>query len=581
MSDAPRSTQALARHQQQVEELCAAAIRALAGEADLHFRGRRLHRGRRALPIYAPHLHPDLERDDFASFRGAADGLALRLAHSDAALHARLAPADPVERSLFDLLEQYRVESRVDEAMPGVRRNLRHRHEAWSLGFHHAGLTETARGLLVYTIAQTCRARVTGDPVVEETEDLLEATRFGLGPALGTALAGLRRERADQAAYAIHALAIAGHVAALLKAGGETAALDDNEDATEADLDAARSVFGLILEHDGEANERFALAVSGASRVLDAAGGDYRVFTTAYDHELAAGELARPAALDEYRARLDRLIAGQGVNVARLARDLRALLAAPVVDGWDDGQEEGRIDGRRLARLVASPTERRLFRSERIEPHADCALAFLVDCSGSMKAHIETLTVMLDVFARALEQAGVASEILGFTTGAWNGGRARRDWLHAGRPAHPGRLNEASHLVFKPFDRSWRRARPGIAALLKGDLFREGIDGEAVDWAARRLGAREEARRILVVVSDGSPMDSATALANDPYYLDQHLRDVVQRHERSGVIEVLGIGVGLDLSPYYERSLVLDLAGAIGNAMFREAMEMLAGRHRR
>jgi cobaltochelatase CobT len=189
--------------------------------------------------------------------------------------------------------------------------------------------------------------------------------------------------------------------------------------------------------------------------------------------------------------------------------------------------------------------------------------------------------VLLDVFARALEQAGAASEVLGFTTEAWNGGRAQRDWIRAGRPAAPGRLNERSHIVFKPFDVAWRRARTGMAALLKADLFREGIDGEAVDWACARLLDRPETRRVLIVVSDGSPMDSATALANDPHYLDQHLREVVQAHQEQRRIEICGVGVGLDLSPYYRRSLVLDVAGGIGHAMFREVLEMLAGRHRR
>ncbi|MEP7057446.1 MAG: cobalt chelatase [Caldimonas sp.] len=572
-------TQARARHQQQVEELCAAAIRALAGETDLHFRGRRLHRGRSALPLFAPHLHPALDSDDFMSFRGAADGLALRLALSDAELHKRLAPADAVERLLFDLLEQFRVEAHAPPAMPGVAHNLRHRHEAWSLESHHAGLTDTARGLLIYTVAQICRARVTGEPVIEETEDLLEATRAALAPLLGHALAGLRRDRDDQAAYARHALEVAQRIAAMLEDAG--AAAGEPNEPRDSDLAAARSVFGLIIEYEGSANERFAIAVSGASRVLDSAGGGYRIYTTAYDREVAATELARKDALDDYRERLDRLVAAQGVNDARLARELRALLAEPAVDGWDGGQEEGLIDGRRLSQLVASPTERRLFRSERIEPVADCALTFLVDCSGSMKEQIDVVAVLLDVFARALEQAGVASEILGFTTGAWNGGRAQRDWVRAGRPADPGRLNEASHIVFKSADVPWRRSRTSIAALLKSDLFREGIDGEAVDWACARLGARSEARKLLLVVSDGSPMDSATSLANDPHYLDHHLRQVVQRHEQTGAIEVYGIGVGLDLSPYYSRSLVLDLAGSIGNAMFREVVELIAGRHRR
>jgi len=571
MSEAQRRT----RHAQRVDELCAAMIRAFSGEADLHFRGRRLHRGRRPLPWFAPHLHPSPGTDDFASFRGAADGLALRLTASDAALHDSLRPEEPVERMVFEMLEQFRAESLVPEGMPGMRRNLRHRHEQWSLSFHHSGLTDTARGLLLYAVAQICRARVSGQQVVEETEDMLEATRFALSPLIGHALAGLRRDRADQAAYAVHARAIARTVAAMLHSAGDEADVDPREG--DAD-DDRRSVFSLVAEMDQEIVERFTAAVSGRSTLLDDAGGAYRVFTAAYDREHEAASLVRRALLAEYREKLDRRVAGQGVNVARLARELRALLAEPARDGWDGGQEEGHIDGRRLAQLVASPAERRLFRTERLEPVADCVVSFLIDCSGSMKEHAESVAMLVDVLARALEQAGAASEILGFTTGAWNGGRARRDWLRAGRPAHPGRLNERCHLVFKNADTPWRRARPAIAALLKGDLFREGIDGEAVDWACGRLLARAEERKLLLVISDGSPMDSATHLANDAHYLDHHLRDVVARQAQAGRVAIAGIGVGLDLSPYYRRSHVLDLAASTGNTVFREVIALMNGR---
>jgi cobaltochelatase CobT len=284
--------------------------------------------------------------------------------------------------------------------------------------------------------------------------------------------------------------------------------------------------------------------------------------------------------LAEQRERLDRRVAAQGVNVARLARELRALLAEPARDGWDGGQEEGHIDGRRLAQLIASPTERRLFRIEREEPIADCVVSVLIDCSGSMKEHIESVAVLFDVLLRALEQAGVASELLGFTTNAWNGGRAQRDWMRAGRPPHPGRLNEACHMVFKSASTSWRRARPNIGALLKADLFREGIDGEAVEWAMRRLLARDEERKLLIVVSDGSPMDSATQLANDAHYLDHHLKDVVARHEAMGA-EIYGVGVGLDLSPYYSRSHVLNLDTSSARVLFGELIAMIARPGRR
>ncbi|MBB4224746.1 cobaltochelatase CobT-related protein [Variovorax guangxiensis] len=578
MTAGPASAmQRRARQEELVAELCAGVVRAFSGERDLHFRGRRLHRGRMALPWFAPHLHPSPDTDDFASFRGVADGLALRLTASDATLHQSLRPEEPVERMLFEMLEQFRAEAMAPEVMVGMRHNLRHRHEQWSLAFHHSGLTDTARGLLLYTVAQICRARVNGEQVVEETEDMLEATRFALAPLIGHALAGLRKDRADQAAYAVHARAIARIVAAMLHEAGD----GDSEAARDAHVDDKRSVFSLVADMDQEIVERFTTAESGRSEVLEGAGGAYRIFTDAYDREHDAATLARKEVLAGHREKLDRRIAAQGVNIARLARELRALLAEPERDGWDGAQVEGLVDGRRLAQLVASPTERRLFRTERMEPLADCIVTFLIDCSGSMKEHAEPVAMMVDVFARALEQAGVACEVLGFTTGAWNGGRPQREWVRAGRPPHPGRLNERCHIVFKAAATPWRRARPAMAALLKADLFREGIDGEALDWACMRLRQRGEARKLLMVISDGSPMDSATHLANDAHYLDHHLRDVVARQEQRGDIEIAGIGVGLDLSPCYSRSHVLDLANPSGNTIFREVIGLMAGRHRR
>ncbi|MGC3986595.1 MAG: cobalt chelatase [Pseudorhodoferax sp.] len=576
----PPTPPQLARWHEQVEELCVGAIRALSGEADLHYRGRRLHRGRQPLPLFGPHLAPALERgDDAGSFRGAADGIALRLAHSDVALHRRLCPQPPVERLLFELLEQLRCEALADPAMPGVARNLRHRFDAWSRAYHHARLNETTRGMLLYTVAQIGRSRVTGEPVLEDTEDLIEGTRADLVPRLGTDLAGLRRHRRDQAAYAVHALAIARAVAALL-AQGAAAAKEDA--AGEGEEDDGSSAFRVLMDFDPPAAEAGRLAQAGEARVVEGEAQGYRVFTRAHDREVAATTLVRPEPLRELRERLDARIAAQGVQLPWLVRALQALLARPREDGWHDGQEEGLLDGRRLARLVALPTERRLFRAARSQPLADCAVTLLLDCSASMKEHAEWTAMLADVLARALERIGARCEVLGFTTGAWNGGRAQRDWQRAGRPARPGRLNELCHIVFKDAATPWRRARPGLAALLKPDLFREGVDGEALQWAAGRLAAQEAGRRILLVFSDGCPMDGATRLANDAHYLDRHLQQVAQRIEQQGRIALYGVGVGLDLSPYYAASHVLDLAHAgAGNAVFREVVGVLGGRVRR
>ncbi len=526
--------QTLARHQQRIEELCAATIRALSGQADLHFRGQRLHRDQHALPIYAPHLYPALESADFASFRGAADALALRLRFSDSTLHQRLCPPDPVARLVFELLEQFRAESLVPPSLPGSQHNLQHGFSAWARAYHGGGLTGTVSGLLMFAVALACRARVTNEPVAEEYSDMLKSPRGEL--ARGSQVMG------------------------------------ENE---------TLAAFAMLIDKQGESTERFATAVSDRSRVLAADGAGYRVFTSAYDRQRSAAELVRKAPRLEYRERLDGRIREQGINLMRLARQLRSLLALPANDGSDGGQEEGQIDGRVLSQLVASPTNRRLFRMPRNELQADCIVTFLIDCSGSMQQHMDTLVVLLDVFVRALELAGVSSEMLGFTTGAWNGGRARKEWLAQGRPDHPGRLSEVCHMVFKDADTAWRRARLDIAAMLKPDLYREGVDGEAVMWAAGRLYARSEARKLLVVVSDGSPMDSATSLANGAHYLDHHLREVVHEIESAGHIDIHGLGVGLDLSPYYSRSHVLDLEMASSNQMVREITQLIASPARR
>ena len=574
--DANLSLQATIRRQQRLDELCAAAIRALAGQGDLHFRGRRLHRGRQRLPLYAAHLHPSHDSDDFASFRGAADGLALRLSRCDPGLHRRHQPADATERALFDLFEQFRVEAMAGDEWPGVQRNLRHRFEAWLRAFHHGGLTETAGGLLVFTVAQITRARLTGAPVLEETEDLMEATRAGIGPAIGHTLVAMRRHRLDQAAFAVPALELARWVAQQL---ADAAALAAEDGAQDKPFDN-RIALGMRLEfEDGDVETDAGTQVQAAPRDVVGAEAAYRVFTTAYDREVAASSLVRATQLDEFREQLDRHVQAQGVNVARLARELMVLLATPLRDDWVQAQEEGFIDGRRLAQLITSPTERRLFRQPVREPVADAAVTFLIDCSGSMRSHRQAVSAMVDVFARALELAGATSEILGFTTGAWNGGRATKDWQRADRPARPGRLNEALHLVFKAAETPWRRARRDLAAMLKEDAFREGIDGEALQWAAQRLRQRPERRKLLIVISDGCPMDAATGLANDSHLLDRHLQQVAGDIEAAGEIELAAVGVGLDLSPYYRRSQVIDLASSgLRHRVFAEVMGLM-GRH--
>ena len=572
-----RTAQQQAREQQRVEELCGAAVRALTGDRELHMRARGLYRGRQRLALQAPHLRTDPERDDLTDHRGAADGMALRLLHSDPALHRSLCPDDPVQRLIFDLLEQLRVESLAPAARPGMANNLVQRFESWSRQYHHAGLTDSALGILLYTLAQVCWSRLNARRVVAETEDLIEATRAGIVPLIGHDLAAMKRHRKDQVAFAAAALSIAHQVHAWIEEA-QSGQLRDADDAKE-DLDSRTLRF--LLDGDDGDDAAMAVAPTGRSEVFAGADAGYRVFSTQYDREFAAASLVRPALLRELRERLDRRVNDQGINIPRLARRLASLFAQPARDGWVFGEEEGTIDGRRLAQVISSPTQRRVFYQDRYRPIPHTLFSILIDCSGSMKAHIEPVAVLVDVLVRALQQAGVSTEILGFTTGAWNGGRVQRDWMARGRPQHPGRLNELTYMVYKDADASWRRARPAIAALLKPDLFREGVDGEAIDWACARMRGRCETRRLLLVISDGCPMDTATNLANDPFYLDNHLKEVIARHEQQGEVEIYGLGVGLDLSPYYSRCLALDFSQGLDNDMLGEIVCLLRGGHRR
>jgi cobaltochelatase CobT len=555
---------------ERVHALCAAAVRAISGVSDVRFRGDVLHRAGSPVPATAPHLRPTPGRDDFPCFRGASDGVALRLLHSDSGVHARHRPQGQVPRLVFEMLEQFRVESLADPRQPGVLANLRHRHRAWSRQFHASGLTESDPGLLLYAVALVSRARVTGDPVDPAADDVVESARYALAPVIGAELARLRPLRSQQARYAVPARSLAEKVGELVDA-----ALAGEPQRSAAQGRGLRTSFTLLAD-ETDADDGAGADPKSAREAAVAGATGYRVFTRAYDSEQDMRELTRPAQLAQHRDRLDALVARSGANPGRLARQLRLLLGHDEPDGWDTAQEEGVVDGRLLARLVTGAGDRRLFRSPREQPTPSSAVAFLLDCSGSMRRHQEQVAVLVDVLSRALDLADVGNEVLGFTTAAWNGGRAMRDWRRAGRPPAPGRLNEVLHLVVKDAATPWRRARPGIAGLLRPDLYREGVDGEAVEWACTRLRHIDADRRYLLVVSDGSPMDGATHLANGERYLDRHLSDVVAAQAATGEVTILGLGAGVDLSSSYTHSHALSADAPVGRDTFREVLALLA-----
>lgn len=562
-----------AQYQQRLEELASASVRALAADSHLAFRRGVLCRDDTPLPAHAPHLRVPPQQRDLATLRSLADAQALRIRYSDNELFQRQCPQEPMQRLVFEMLEQFRAESLVPADLPGVRANLHRRFFAWSKAFHEAELTDTAAGKQLFTFAQMAWSRLNAVPVFADTEDFIETSRGKLGAHIGVWLAGLRRHRFDQEAFGLHALALARYLAADLHSRLDDDTEEDN--AEEAEVDDSRLALAVLLDFDGEVADLPAAVLTGHSAAFELTSQRYRVYTTEYDEEVHATSLVRAALLTKYRKELDALVSQQRVSRFRLLRLLTQALATPVREGWLHGEEEGIIDGRRLANLVSAPMQRDIFMQERFVPQAHCAVTFLMDSSGSMKDHARPLAVLVDIMVRALEHIGVTTEVLGFSTRAWNGGRAYRQWQRSDRPRLPGRMNELSHRVLKDARQPWRKERAGMASLFRANLFREGVDGEAVLWAASRMFEADVARRIMVVISDGCPMDTATNLLNDDYYLDNHLKQVVAGLERHGQIEFVGLGVGLDLGPFYRKNLALDLSGGLHNDALYELAALL------
>ncbi|WP_244957579.1 cobaltochelatase CobT-related protein [Alicycliphilus denitrificans] len=546
-----------------------AMLRAITGDASLQWSSQTLYAGTMPQALSAAH-HTNVPAE-LTNQRGLLDGVGLRLRLSDAELHRAHLPTQPIERMVFELLEQLRIESLVPPSWPGARENMRQRFVCWAQSFMDSGLTESDLGILLFAVALTAWSRLTDQQMQDQMSDTIESTRMAMSPHLGRYWLQLRREREDQAAFIEPALAVARWVGETVRAAQEEAPRGNGNP-------KRRSNFVLPLHFDAQNLDELPLAQTGDSRAWASSSQTYRVFSRKYDREAHANELIRASQLAEFRANMDHEIAHSGLHVGRLARYFQQHLARPHRDGWNFGLEAGYLDGGRLTQLVSDPQQRAIFKDEAQRPVNETAVTFLLDCSGSMKSHAKQMSVLVDVLGRALDMAGASVEVLGFSTGAWNGGRVRREWQRAGQPQFPGRLNERLHIVFKDDGKRWLHGRQGIAALRKPDIFREGIDGEGVEWACQRLLARPAKRRILMVISDGCPMDTATHQVNDEYYLDQHLRQVLAVRGRAGDVTVCALGVGLDLGGFYRQRLAVDLQQRVDEALLLAVAALLCKR---
>ena len=557
-----------------------------------------------------PSPGPGLEPRLVAEARGAADSLALRLRHHDAALHARVAPLDLDARAVFDALETARVEALGARAMGGVRDNLANLTEARVRSDAIVRARTAEEVPLATAVALIARQRLTGEAPPKSAAGGLELIAPWIEDKAAADLDALGLTLDDQAAFAklsrrlLEDLELAaaedlserepedGGEDEEGDQGGADESSDEGEEGTPSPGDV--DVRGEQQESDSadegsteemEVGDDEAVAGDDVSESLFASAGrrnwdlspetDYKAFTTRFDEVVESGELCDDEELGRLRAYLDQQMAGLSNVVTRLANRLQRRLLAQQARSWDFDQEEGLLDAARLARVVVSPGHSLSYKVERDTEFRDTVVSLLIDNSGSMRGRpIAIAAICGDILARTLERCGVQTEILGFTTRGWKGGQSREAWLAAGRPASPGRLNDLRHIVYKRADEPYRHARKNLGLMMREGLLKENIDGEALLWAHNRLIARPEERRILMVISDGAPVDDSTASANGGSYLERHLRQVIDWIERRSTVELIAIGIGHDVTRYYTRAVTIMDADQLAGAMVDQLAQL-------
>ncbi|WP_397577584.1 cobaltochelatase subunit CobT [Sphingorhabdus sp.] len=548
-----------------------------------------------------------LPPDQVAEARGFADSFSLKLKHHNAARHAALRPSEVIAGAAFDAVENARVEALGSRNMAGIAANLGHALEL-KLRTDPISRAQSADEVPISTaLSLIVRERLTGAPVPDAAVAGVDMLRGWIEEKAGSDLDALAHALDDQGAFAALTQAMLEHLNLTegdvdpsdADEGGDDAEDSQDQDGdsdddgegeagqaearaepqqgegeeTEADYD------GEDMDDqdgsDGEMGDDGMQPVTPQRRNWDhLPQSDYKIWSTKYDETITATELADEEELNRLRAYLDQQLSNLQSVVTKLANRLQRRLMAQQNRSWDFDQEEGMIDAARLARIVVSPGSSLSYKIERETDFRDTVVTLLIDNSGSMRGRpISIAAISADILARTLERCGVKTEILGFTTRAWKGGQAREDWLAAGRQPMPGRLNDLRHIVYKKADEPWRHAKRNLGLMMREGLLKENIDGEALLWAHNRLIARAEDRRILMVISDGAPVDDSTLSVNHGGYLEQHLRKVIEMIETRSPVQLVAIGIGHDVTRYYKRAVTIMDVEQLGGTM----IEQLAG----
>jgi len=559
-----------------------------------------------------PQVTRRMTRAEVMLARGTADAYALRLRYHNKATHNKYTPQGPMARDMFEAMETARVEAMGARAMPGTAGNIDAKIEAEADKLGYAQITEAAQAPLAVAAGYLVRHLATGRDLPKGAENVMNLWRDFMQAEAGATLENINGVLADQAAFSRIARQIIKDLGygdqlgedpdqqdqdpdedsdqdAEAEDQPENEGSDEQDDSEEADQNpddeqsqSEESQAQVSMEDMDDMDMSDDAELADGEPPLDPppppphsdADPNYKVFTTEFDEEIKAEDLADPAELERLRTYLDQQLEPLKGAVSRLANKLQRRLQAQQSRSWLFDLEEGILDAGRLARVVASPTTPLSFKQEKDTEFRDTIVTLLIDNSGSMRGRpISIAAICADVLARTLERCDVKVEILGFTTRAWKGGQSREKWLGDGRPQIPGRLNDLRHIIYKRADAPWRRARPNLGLMMKEGLLKENIDGEALEWAHRRMCARPEARRIMMVISDGAPVDDSTLSVNSASYLEKHLRDVIAMVEKRRAVELIAIGIGHDVTRYYQNAVTITDVEQLAGAM----TEQLAG----
>ena len=564
-----------------LEQVSSAVARAISRNFDMEIilQGKRIRvQGNQ---VRVPKPRPENTKGDLSLMRGRLDALALRTLHSDEKVYEKYKPSGRMASKLYSTLEQCRVEALGAKYMAGVEKNLEML-EAWRL--KDMGIDRIPESLLnnrteaVVLIARHCFRAPLPSIAIEVIGHDYSAW---LEPDLIAQIKTLASACEEQAIFArglrelLDGLDLQEESFEIgrddfLKESQSTEK-DVGENLLPADQLAAEDALPKTPRAKPEAPLQ-RVDVNSAEQNLER----YRPYTTEFDETIDASAICQPRRLAELRGLLDEKMPGKLYSVTRLAHRLQRKLIAQQMRMWNFDLEEGMLDASRLARIVVNPLEPLAFKQEIEGPFIDTAVTLLIDNSGSMRGQPITMAaICADILSRTLERCGVKSEILGFTTKNWRGGKAKDKWLAAGKPDHPGRLNEVRHIIYKRAGVPYRRSRKNLGLMLKDDLLRENVDGEALMWAHDRLIARPEPRRILMVISDGAPIDGSTIAANGNEYLENHLRLVIDHIERLSAVELVAIGIGHDVTNYYQRAIKLMRLEELGDTMIKQLATVL------